>query len=102
MSKKYRQSETDVEVMVGSDSGETFNQSEPDEEKKVEKNKSKKEKKVRITFKENRAFELHIGREIYRFSGRESKVVPASLLEHKDFTEQTAMKFVVVPISEEE
>jgi len=51
--------------------------------------------KVRLVFKGTRTFELHIGRKIYRFEGREPKYVPKSVLDHKDFTEQTRKYFVI-------
>ena len=50
---------------------------------------------VTLTFKQNRTFELHIGRALVRFEGRESKTVPRSYLTHKDFTKQIADQFVI-------
>jgi hypothetical protein len=43
------------------------------------------EKKVNIMFRENRKFDLHIGRNMITFLGRESKPVPVSWLKHKDW-----------------
>ncbi len=81
MSKKYTQSdsEEDHDKIVGQeDTSSIFRQSQPKEDSMVEKGI--------LTFKQNRAFELHVGRDIYRFEGRESKEVPRSILKHKDFT----------------
>lgn len=47
--------------------------------------KEKKEVMVNIKFKENRKFDLHVGRKMLTFRGRESKPVPESWLTHKDF-----------------
>ncbi len=44
-----------------------------------------KKKQVTITFRENRAFELHIGQEVLRFEGMESKQIDKDLLEHPAF-----------------
>lgn len=44
-----------------------------------------KEPEFIITFRENRKFDLHIGRNILTFLGRESKPVPALWLKHKDW-----------------
>ena len=52
-------------------------------ENKVEK-KVKEELKI-ITFKENRKFDLHIGREVIVFKARESKPVPKRFLSHPDW-----------------
>jgi len=77
-----------------------FEQSKESEEKKVGEDKPKFEQskptdQVRLVFKGTRTFELHIGRTIYRFEGRESKYVPKSVLSHKDFTEQIKDYFVI-------
>jgi len=48
-----------------------------------------------ITFKENRRFELHIGRAIIIFNGRETKKITQSFFNHKDFTEAIKKKFVI-------
>lgn len=63
---------------------------EPKPEKKVYK-----EKMVTIMFRENRKFDLHIGRDMITFRGRENKEVPASWLKHKDWTPKIAKKFIV-------
>jgi len=44
-----------------------------------------KDKKVSIMFRENRKFDLHIGRDMVTFMGRESKSIPASWLRHRDW-----------------
>jgi hypothetical protein len=70
-----------------------------DEEKKDKKDKPtdtfsgemKPEKKkgavqmVTVTFMENRKFDLHIGRSIMTFMGRETKQIPAEWLNHRDW-----------------
>jgi hypothetical protein len=52
---------------------------------KANKVQTKKEKKVNIMFRENRKFDLHIGRDMITFLGRESKSIPAAWLDHKDW-----------------
>ena len=42
-------------------------------------------KKITITFRENRTFELNLGHEVMRFVGRETKTVDASILKHPAF-----------------
>lgn len=54
-----------------------------------------KEKKVTIMFRENRKFDLHIGRDMITFRGRENKQVPASWLKHRDWTPAISKKFIV-------
>lgn len=49
------------------------------------RSKSATEKTVTIQFKENRKFDLHIGRNMKTFLSRESLPVPASWLQHKDW-----------------
>lgn len=44
-----------------------------------------KVKKISIQFKENRKFDLHIGRNMVTFFGRESKQIPENWLSHKDW-----------------
>ena len=48
----------------------------------------KTDKTVKIMFLYNRKFDLHVGREMKTFMGRESKDVPASWLKHPDFLQQ--------------
>lgn len=45
----------------------------------------KKEKMIMVQFKENRKFDLHIGRNIITFYGREIKPIPANWLKHNDW-----------------
>ena len=95
MNKKFNQSEPDKEKVFGeSNNKNDFYPPDPPKDKTVEKEGEEK-KEVSLTFKENRAYELHIGRQIYRFEGRESKIVPRSVLVHKDFTERISKKFVI-------
>ena len=54
----------------------------------------KKSKTVTVTFRENRKFDLHVGREMVTFMGRESKKIPASWLNHQGFI-QVRKYFVV-------
>lgn len=42
-------------------------------------------KNATITFKENRKYDLYVGREGITFRGKETKQVPISWLTHKDF-----------------
>lgn len=65
---------------------------EPDKEvdtavpkKKKKETKVGKPKKLTITFKGNRRFEMKIGREFIVFEGRETKEVDSDLLSHPDF-----------------
>jgi hypothetical protein len=55
---------------------------------------SEKSKTVKLTFQENRKFELHIFRNVYIFYGHETKDFPASILDEPDF-KQHADKFSV-------
>jgi hypothetical protein len=66
----------------------------PREEEKKNEVSKKPVKMVTITFRENRKFELHIGREITVFLGRVSKQVPASYLQHKDW--KNVSKYFIV------
>lgn len=59
------------------------------EEKKV-----KKKETVTITFKQNRKFDLHVGRNMETFRGRESKAIPKEWLKHPDF-KQVQKYFIV-------
>ncbi len=51
-------------------------------------------KTVTITFRENRSFELHVGRQIKKFGPRESRPIPITWLKHRDFIQQKS-KFIV-------
>lgn len=47
-----------------------------------------------IVFRQNRTYDLHIGRDVYTFHGMESKRIPKHLLLHSDFL-QASEYFVV-------
>ena len=64
------------------------------EEKKIPEKVVKKEKTVEIMFRENRKFDLHVGRDMITFLGRKTKSVPAAWLNHKDF-KQVQKLFVI-------
>ena len=49
---------------------------------------------VLLTFRENRKFDLHIGREMKTFRGRQTLPVPAGWVKHKDF--KNVAKFFVI------
>lgn len=91
---KFNQSENNDELKVGSVQ-ETYKQSNTDKTKKVEKSISGE---VEMIFKQNRTFDLHIGRIVYRFEGRQKKRLPKSILNHPDWTNQIARLFVVKEI----
>lgn len=61
---------------------------------KVEKMVPKREKVVLITFKQNRKYDLHVGRNMILFMGRETKPVPHTWIKHKDF-EQVKGLFII-------
>lgn len=63
---------------------------------KVEKiEKSKKVKMVKLTFKENRKYELNLNREVFLFKGRQTISIPEIALQHKNWTPETAKLFLV-------
>ena len=49
---------------------------------------------VMVMFRENRKFDLHVGRDVVIFRGRELKPIPKSWLTHPDFKQQSK-KFIV-------
>ena len=49
---------------------------------------------VEVMFRENRKFDLHIGRKMITFRGRETKKIPVAWVQHKDF--QSVKKYFVV------
>ena len=51
-------------------------------------------KMVSIMFRENRKFDLHVGREMITFRGREVKQIPTEWLLHRDFL-QASDYFIV-------
>lgn len=56
--------------------------------------KVKKQETVMIMFRENRKFDLHVGRNMITFKGRENKKIPKNWLKHPDFLQQSK-KFIV-------
>jgi hypothetical protein len=74
-----------------------FKQSEDQEEKKVGKEfkKISPSSEVILMFKQNRKFELRIGRNYFTFFGREKIKVNRSIIEHPDFTPAIKKYFVV-------
>ena len=77
--------------------GEDYAQSIEDEEKVYPAKESKysQSENVFLTFRGNRSYELHVGREVHRFEGRQKKELPSSVLEHKDFTENIKKLFII-------
>lgn len=51
--------------------------------------------KVKLTFRQNRKFDLHLKRKVYTFHGKETKEIDRSLLDHKDFTDNIKQYFVI-------
>lgn len=49
---------------------------------------------VSVVFRENRKFDLHIGREVITFTSRERKDIPKEWLKHRDW--QNVSKYFVV------
>lgn len=47
-----------------------------------------KEKMYRVTFRENRTFELHLRKDTYRFGPKEHKFVGEDFINHPDFIQQ--------------
>lgn len=79
-------------------SEEEFVQTKSDEDTQIGKSEEKFgqiEGLVKITFRQNRKFHLHLGRNVYTFMGRESKEIPRKLLDHKGFTEEIKKYFVI-------
>lgn len=72
-----------------------FKQSEEKPEKKVGKELPKISDRVEIMFKQNRRFELKLGRNYFIFEGREKKVIDKALLSHPDWTPVISNYFVV-------
>lgn len=61
---------------------------------KPEEKKIPKQKTVKVMFRENRKFDLHVGRDVITFRGRELKDIPIEWLKHPAFIRQSK-KFVV-------
>lgn len=64
-------------------------------ETRPEKPTVEKSKAVELTFRENRMYELHIGRKVIRFNPRETKKIHADILIHADFTENVKKLFII-------
>jgi hypothetical protein len=56
--------------------------------------KSEMQNTILIQFKENRKFDLHIGRNMITFLGRETLPVPKIWLQHKDW--QNVKKYFII------
>lgn len=52
-------------------------------------------KDVKITFNQNRSYELKIGREYFSFQPYETKIFGGLILEHKDFTKEIQSLFSI-------
>jgi len=52
-------------------------------------------KDVKLTFNQNRSYELKIGREYFSFQPYETKVFCGLILEHKDFTKEIQSLFSI-------
>lgn len=63
-------------------------------EKKNNKSEEKPVSMANVMFRENRKFDLHVGRKMVTFKGRETKKIPVAWLQHKDF--QSVEKYFVV------
>ena len=61
---------------------------------KSEIQKVPKSETVKVMFRENRKFDLHIGRNVIIFRGRELKTISKEWLKHPDFLQQKN-KFIV-------
>lgn len=74
-----------------------YKQSEETPEKKVgASSPSPKKSFAFLTFRERRSFDLHLGRKVFRFEGRETKKIPLDLLtENKGWTTSIKKKFLV-------
>lgn len=66
--------------------------SEVKEEPEV--NKVPKKETVKIMFRQNRKYDLHVGRNMVTFRGRELKKIPKAWLNHPDF-KQASKLFIV-------
>lgn len=50
---------------------------------------------VTLIFRQRRRYELHIGRVVYVFGPNEAKSVPASVINHPDFTSSVRNNFTI-------
>lgn len=62
--------------------------------KEKQPDKPKKTYMIYLTFRETRKYDLHIGRKMETFRGRETKLVPEEWVSHKDF-EKAAKLFII-------
>jgi len=60
----------------------------------TDKTVSKRLDDVKIMFLEERKYDLHVGREMITFRGRETKAIPRAWLKHPDFIQMSKL-FVV-------
>jgi len=56
-----------------------------------------KAEKVRLLFKENRSYTLHINRELYQFTPNSSMIVSVDVIKHPDFLTKKK-RFVILEI----
>jgi len=72
------------------------NKSEIEQPREEVKSKSQEKpvSMVKVMFRENRKFDLHIGRQMITFKGRETKEIPVPWVQHKDF--ESVKKYFVV------
>ena len=52
---------------------------------------------ISLTYRKNRSYELHLGKEVIKFLPKETKILSREILDHKDF-EQAAKNFVIKEI----
>lgn len=50
---------------------------------------------VKLTFNQNRSFELKIGRQYFPFKPYQSQIFTGTILQHKDFTEEIKRFFTI-------
>lgn len=65
-----------------------------DEQKRSRRKRAEMPTDVTVTFRQNRKYDLHIGREMVTFRGRETKKIPASWVAHKDW-DNVSQLFIV-------
>jgi hypothetical protein len=83
----------------GDDSGDAGRDAPVKEQKKVGKPKPVQKvvgtkQTVTVVFKQDRKFDLHVGRETMVFLGREAREIPREWLDHRDFRQ--VQKYFVV------
>lgn len=62
-----------------------INDSEETKKPPIKEPVKMKEKMIPVTYRYNNKFDLHIGRKMMTFKGRETKGVPTAWLNHKDW-----------------